>query len=457
MRKVWVLAFGVLILSLSMSVFAGEYLMNDTGGTVTGLRLVFSKPVTITGFGDTLMSVEPQGESTEFVFSGGEVESWGGHWVSWQPEDAVIETYEWFTDQVAAQLDATSPVAECGENTSDTPSTYLYVPKISWSPAEKKCFDCKTFAIVAVMRYYGEDVEFSDICREVGEPPGPSFEDVHFFRNLLRFVRSRGFVIEPHYWNVDQIIKAVTRGRPVIASHRIGDLPAEPGVVKGFNESHLWVWGIWEQMKQGSADSLYTLQQFETLLERRDSGTGMMGYVPYIWISPLNCLVIYKPSVAPSAPTYPIDAVSYMTRLGRTQPGGPGVVEVLSASGDGEMKWVEPFTDGVDQQIEVFVFDDRYVMESDGSSIVRFAVRFKRHSPNVGSVILGYQSNDKSIWSNAFGYPFEEIKLPVTRMGDTWIGSVQIRPRLSVDSLYVLAAPDPVMTPFFGYEIQVEP
>ena len=76
MKKVVLLAVGLLFCSVSL--FAGEYLMNDTGQTVYGLQVTFSEPVTITGYGDVLMMLEPAGESTDFTFSGGELEAWGG-------------------------------------------------------------------------------------------------------------------------------------------------------------------------------------------------------------------------------------------------------------------------------------------------------------------------------------------------------------------------------------------
>ena len=98
MMRLWV-AF-VLVLMLASSAFAGEYLMNDTGETVTGLRVIFSEPVTITGCGDVLMTVEPRGESTEFLFTGGEVEAWGGHWLNWEPCLATVTEYEWLSGNV---------------------------------------------------------------------------------------------------------------------------------------------------------------------------------------------------------------------------------------------------------------------------------------------------------------------------------------------------------------------
>ena len=80
---------------LFVPTLAGEYLSNDTGETVVGLRVVFSEPVVLTAFGDILTVVEPEGESTEFTFSGGELELWHSHWFSWQPSTASLIEYEW--------------------------------------------------------------------------------------------------------------------------------------------------------------------------------------------------------------------------------------------------------------------------------------------------------------------------------------------------------------------------
>ncbi len=99
MRRAWVLFSLVAVLPITG--ICGEYLMNATGETVVGLRVVFSELVSITDFGDILMTVEPQGESIEFVFSGGELESWGGHWLNWQPDSAWISRYEWLREVAA--------------------------------------------------------------------------------------------------------------------------------------------------------------------------------------------------------------------------------------------------------------------------------------------------------------------------------------------------------------------
>ena len=58
---------GVLLCLFSLAAFAGGYFMNDTGQIVYGLWVEFSEPVTVTGFGDVLISIEPSGESTTFT------------------------------------------------------------------------------------------------------------------------------------------------------------------------------------------------------------------------------------------------------------------------------------------------------------------------------------------------------------------------------------------------------
>jgi len=89
---------GIVLLALfPCSVLAGGYFMNDTGETVYGLRVEFSEPVTITSFGDVLSVVEPLGESTTFTFSGGAVEPWGAHWITWSPASASVVSQEWLS------------------------------------------------------------------------------------------------------------------------------------------------------------------------------------------------------------------------------------------------------------------------------------------------------------------------------------------------------------------------
>jgi len=104
-----ILVVGVLLVLYSLSMLAGTYLTNDTGRTVYGLTVTFSKPVRITGFGDVLMTVEPTGESTTFTFSGSELRTWGGHWLSWEPASALLLDHEWL---LSAEEIGTSPRSE---------------------------------------------------------------------------------------------------------------------------------------------------------------------------------------------------------------------------------------------------------------------------------------------------------------------------------------------------------
>jgi hypothetical protein len=94
------------LLCVSLSSLAGEVVTNDTGEEATGLRIVFSTPVQITAFGDTLMEVDQTGTADEFVFSGGTVSPWESHWLNWAPSSAQIISYEWLSD-----LSISSPIS----------------------------------------------------------------------------------------------------------------------------------------------------------------------------------------------------------------------------------------------------------------------------------------------------------------------------------------------------------
>ena len=454
MRQMWVVVIALLVCPLTG--FAGQYFQNDTGIAATGLQITFPVPVRIIGFGDILKIVEPQGGTTTFVFSGGIVAPSEGGWVSWVPKDVKVDEYKWIVPQEAPQ---TSTSYNRRETHSDelTPDVYIYVPRINYSPQEKKCLDCKTFAIVAAMRYFGDDVSFEDICRKVGQPVGPGEgppeEDAKFFQALINFVTSHGFIIESHFWDVVDILRAVGSGHVVIAHHRVGDMPFEPAIVKGFNNSHIWVWGVWEHILQRNLDTVYTYQEFDSVLSRT---TGTSSYVPWLWSSPRNCLEIYKPGEPTSTSTYPIEAIPYVTVLERSRSGGPGTVHVTNLSGDGKLSWSSPLRIGEEQEIYVYVYNANYITNTGDSPTVLFAVRFLPESNDAGSVIVGYAAREKHIWKNAFGYPFEQINLPVVTSGNAWIGKVTIRPSASVESLYVLAPPSPNRA-FFSYEVRVQP
>jgi hypothetical protein len=108
MRK-GLLAVVALVL-VYVPVFAGTYLMNDTGQTVYGLRVTFSEPVKITAFGDVLTHVDPTGRATQFTFSGGEVSTSGGEWFNWESATAELMSHEWLTSPAAASFGASSTV-----------------------------------------------------------------------------------------------------------------------------------------------------------------------------------------------------------------------------------------------------------------------------------------------------------------------------------------------------------
>jgi len=135
----------VLLLAAALPAVCGTYLMNDTGGPIIGLRVVFSAPVRVTAFGDVLTTVEPAGESTEFVFSGGEVEAWGGHWLSWDPESATLVTYELLRsapEQKPIEAIGTSSticlgeIVEVDRRLSGLPYTYYYYAPKEMNPDE---------------------------------------------------------------------------------------------------------------------------------------------------------------------------------------------------------------------------------------------------------------------------------------------------------------------------------
>ncbi|MFC2100176.1 hypothetical protein ACFLSF_05035, partial [Candidatus Bipolaricaulota bacterium] len=89
MRRFVLVAVGLVLCSLPS--LAGEFLINESD--VYGVRVTFSESVTLTYFGDVLLTVAPQGESTEFTFSGAKLPAWVGHGMIWAPATARILDY----------------------------------------------------------------------------------------------------------------------------------------------------------------------------------------------------------------------------------------------------------------------------------------------------------------------------------------------------------------------------
>jgi hypothetical protein len=88
---------GVALLALlcATASFAGTVIFNDTGEVAYGLRMVFSKGVTITEFSDDFSRQTPLTAAKEFVFSGGALESWGSLWLNWEPTDVMLVQAIW--------------------------------------------------------------------------------------------------------------------------------------------------------------------------------------------------------------------------------------------------------------------------------------------------------------------------------------------------------------------------
>jgi len=88
----------LLFLSFMMAAFiaqAGAIYTNDTGMVVYGIRIEFEAPVRVTSHSPAFPRQDPEGEASEFTFSGGEVPPGGTFWLSWRPADVAVAGYEW--------------------------------------------------------------------------------------------------------------------------------------------------------------------------------------------------------------------------------------------------------------------------------------------------------------------------------------------------------------------------
>jgi ABC-type transport system substrate-binding protein len=69
------------------------------------IRITFSEPVEITGFGDTFGYQSPKGKATIFVFTGTPLDEWWTFWISWSPDSAGVVEMEWLKTGGGVQLD----------------------------------------------------------------------------------------------------------------------------------------------------------------------------------------------------------------------------------------------------------------------------------------------------------------------------------------------------------------
>lgn len=407
---------------MSASATGSTTLFNDVNSDAYGLRVTFTEPVSIARMGEGFARWEAEENGKTIVFFEGKIGIWGNFFFFWEPENAEVMSHHWLL-QAPSYEPAISSLGPDSENVGGQDAlsvVYLDVPKLR--PTPQGCFDCKTYALISVMRYYGDDASFEDICALFGGPPKGNFtheEDIAFCRKIFDYAERRGFTVETHLWHIDAIIKEVARGRPVIANYRIGQYPSEPGVVKGFDEGHVWTYGVQEALHRPGVDVVYTMEQLEGLLDMGSRNYGPTGgYVPHIWRRPFNCWLVYR------------DAVP---KIGHELPSDIGVA--------GTIRWSGSLKSGFAKEIEITIYDEDYISWENGKATTRFAVTFDR-SLGWGSVIQNFAN--KKNWSLP-GRFFEEVRvsLEISESGVGWRGTVTIVPCASMHYLSVLQPPQP--------------
>jgi len=124
------LASGVLVLLAlcSLPLQATQILLNDSGELAFGIRVVFSQPVTLNGFGDTLGAVTPSTENAEFIFFAGTVVPWGTHWLSWEPREVALEAIEWLPSPMVELPDDIDVPYTIAGSTASVPCRFGVAP-----------------------------------------------------------------------------------------------------------------------------------------------------------------------------------------------------------------------------------------------------------------------------------------------------------------------------------------
>lgn len=397
-------------------------LFNDMDSDAYGLRVTFTEFVSIVRAGEGFVRWEAEENGKTIVFFEGKIGIWEDFFFFWEPGNAEIMSHHWLLEAPSYEP-AISSLGPDSEDVGgqDAPSmVYLDVPKLQ--PTPRECLDCKTYALISVMRYYGDETTFDDVCEVVGSPPGPEVgereNEIEFQRGLVSLARQRGFTFEVQLWDLDRILEEVKRGRPVIVCHSIGGHPSEPGVVKGTDGEHVWVYGVWEALHQPGVDFVYTLEEFESRVCPADN-LWSEGYSA-IWPRPHNCRMVHRDPI-------------------------PEVGHMLPSSQESEVpatiRWLSPLRSGVSEEIEITIYDEDYISWEDGKATARFAVVFDR-SLGWGSVIQNFAN--KRNWSLP-GRFFEEVQvsLEISESGVGWRGTVTIVPCTSMHYLSVLQPPQP--------------
>ena len=89
------LALVVLLLMSVVGLAASQTFINKTGKTVTGIRIEFSRSVTVTRHDSAFPDQSPSGRSDEFTFSGRDLRNLGRFSITWMPSSAKVTDYEW--------------------------------------------------------------------------------------------------------------------------------------------------------------------------------------------------------------------------------------------------------------------------------------------------------------------------------------------------------------------------
>jgi len=110
-----VLGFVLVVVSLMgvVGLAASQTFINKTGKTVTGIKIEFSKKVTINRHDSAFPDQDPNGRAQEFTFSGRDLRNFGKFSVSWMPSSGKVVDYEWIEKSQPSQTaQASSPSSE---------------------------------------------------------------------------------------------------------------------------------------------------------------------------------------------------------------------------------------------------------------------------------------------------------------------------------------------------------
>jgi len=107
MKKAWVVTLSIMLVVMLSCVAtdASGVFLNDSGDAARAIRIAFSEPVEITGFGDRFDYQSPKGKATTFVFTGTPLNDSWTFWVSWSPASASVVKREWLRTGGRVQLD----------------------------------------------------------------------------------------------------------------------------------------------------------------------------------------------------------------------------------------------------------------------------------------------------------------------------------------------------------------